>query len=839
MIGQVNSKVNYLILFLLFSCIKLSVEDGPDKIEQPKTMTDISINEKKLYQIALKNETNLTFTKIEVKGEPNKDFIISYYKDDFKNRKQLSKSISGKALMWLNKAQMKGVYNISVECDAYPCQLSLSLELKDKIEINLGDAPYTYYVTEDNKEMDFHIKGKIKDSNPKECKISIWAKGNKDIVSSLSGESTDLRKRGYHAYLINKIEQAEVNNCTLKVKGILGDLIEVGALAINANKEFETETEINYPVLGFFKKDVLDTIKIKNSDKSTFTVLYDQESSVYPIISSSNNGEIKMDSKYGDKYFYSFDYQKERTDNFYSILTPLIHGAMYEINLEKEKALGLIHMTPEDNFDYLTYYAKEKNGEFTASILSCKNYPLCAKDEKENPLLFYDSSSYIYKKDKYEKEISPISHKQNVLLLKCKSDPCKIYVNMYTNKNKVTLSPETTLLKNIKENTEENFIIGLNNILPNDNIKYASYLNVETLSGDISVETNGTKFENGNKKLFEKDLSSKDSFSIKIKAKKNSFYNIAFYYEKENTKFIPPQANCLIKFKDNLTESQFSIRSKEKKENVFVSLSFLKSNTSVEKSGNKLQFNEKGKFVQDSYENNEKQNEASNAKYKVKRVDNKSNPYLYSVSTFRIYDENKKNTNYALLGKGVPHPVLFDDSKYKKISYMYLYEEENDNLKVNFTLFDDKKYNVEIHLNDKNHQSYNNISKNNSCIELTKDVLKNNSLANQPCKINFIVSPQEYNNNPIMEITINPNANSGSSSKSSSGGSSIFKNKTLVIGGIIILALLIILIIVIGLLIYTKNVNKDLNSRIKTTSFKAGGTGATDDDDEGEDKLLS
>ena len=186
MIGQVNSKVNYLILFLLFSCIKLSVEDGPDKIEQPTTMTDISIDGKKLYQIALKNETNLTFTKIEVKGETNKDFIISYYKDDFKNRKQLSKSISGKALMWLNKAQMQGVYNISVECDAYPCKLSLSLELKDKIEINLGDAPYAYYVTKDNKEVDFHIKGKIKDSNPKECKISIWAKGNKNIVSSLS-----------------------------------------------------------------------------------------------------------------------------------------------------------------------------------------------------------------------------------------------------------------------------------------------------------------------------------------------------------------------------------------------------------------------------------------------------------------------------------------------------------------------------------------------------------------------------------------------------------------------------------------------------------------------------
>ena len=213
---------------------------------------------------------------------------------------------------------------------------------------------------------------------------------------------------------------------------------------------------------------------------------------------------------------------------------------------------------------------------------------------------------------------------------------------MYTNKNKVTISPETTLLKIIKENTEENFIISLNTILPGDSTKYVSYLNVETLSGDISVEVRGAKSENGNKKLFEKDLGVKESFNITIKAKKNSFYNIALYYEKENTKFIPPQANCLIKFKDDLTESQFSIRSKEKKENLFVSLSFLKSNTSVEKSETKLQFNEKGKFVQDSYENNEKQNEPNNAKYKVKRVDNKSNPYLYSVSTFRIYDEGKK-----------------------------------------------------------------------------------------------------------------------------------------------------------------------------------------------------
>ena len=90
-----------------------------------------------------------------------------------------------------------------------------------------------------------------------------------------------------------------------------------------------------------------------------------------------------------------------------------------------------------------------------------------------------------------------------------------------------------------------------------------------------------------------------------------------------------------------------------------------------------------------------------------------------------------------------------------------------------------------------------------------------------------------------MEIAINPNGNSGSSSKSSSGGSSgnIFENKIFLIGGGIILVLLIILVIAIGLLCYTKSVNKDLSSKINTTSFKEGGTGVSEDDEK-EDDLL-
>ena len=62
---------------------------------------------------------------------------------------------------------------------------------------------------------------------------------------------------------------------------------------------------------------------------------------------------------------------------------------MHEIKFEKKRTLGLIPMTPEDNFDYLTYYVKEVEGKFKASILSCDNYPLCKPDAKKNKFQYH------------------------------------------------------------------------------------------------------------------------------------------------------------------------------------------------------------------------------------------------------------------------------------------------------------------------------------------------------------------------------------------------------------------------------------------------------------------
>jgi len=818
MTGHANLKINYLALFFLFSCIKLSAEDGPEKIEVEHEIsrTDNIINRTKLYQIYIKNGTNMTnFYKIEVEFEDksNNNYTISYYKDEFKNRNQLSRSISGKAYMWLSKAQMTGGAKISLECNSESCKCNLFITPKDKIELSIEDKPYTYYVTEENKDLEFHITGDIKESNPKDCNVSIWAKGNKNIESNLSKESKYLKKRGYQAYLMKGSEN--ITNCTLKVKGTIGDLIQVGVLIINKDKS--VKTEINFPVLGFFKKGELDEIHFEKFDKNNFVVLYDQESSVYPVINSNN--KIKLDEKYGEEYFYSFEVKKEGTDNLYQI-SPIVHGVMHEIKFEKKRTLGLIPMTPEDNFDYLTYYVKEVEGKFKASILSCDNYPLCKPDtKKEAPLLFYDSSSFTFKKDNY-KDISAISKKQNILILRCENESgCRVYVNMYTNKNKVTLNPNVTLFKNIKENTEENFIISLINAdLPDNSKKYVSSLNIEKLSGEIDVKVDDlTSLNHENKMLFEKSLGVKDILNIKIKATKNSTYNIAFYYEKEsNTKILPSQANCLIKFNDSSSENHFIINPKYSKENLIVSLSALNSNISVAKSEKKLQFNEKRKFIQELYE--------KDAKYNVKK-ENNSNFNFYSVSTFR-FDNSKKHIDYGILEKGTPYPVLFGDSKCKQANYMYLFDDLREDLKVNFTLFEDTNYEVKLLINGKDYNKSYTISKNESKIDLNKDAIKNYYVKEQPYKVNLIVKPNE-NKNSILEIVINPgSSNANNVSPSNKDGESsigkLFRNKKFIIGASIILVLLIILIVAICLLCYTSKTYKNLSKQVNNISFKDG-----------------
>ena len=92
----------------------------------------------------------------------------------------------------------------------------------------MGDI-YTYYVTEENKDMTFLINliainnyVPISDKN----KISIWARSSNNITSKLEPNSyTNLITDKYQAYLLYRNEIDFDKNYYLKVEGNIGDLI--------------------------------------------------------------------------------------------------------------------------------------------------------------------------------------------------------------------------------------------------------------------------------------------------------------------------------------------------------------------------------------------------------------------------------------------------------------------------------------------------------------------------------------------------------------------------------------------------------------------------------------
>jgi len=398
---------------------------------------------------------------------------------------------------------------------------------------------------------------------------------------------------------------------------------------------------------------------------------------------------------------------------------------------------------------------------------------------------------------------------------------------MYTNKNNVTLSPDVTYIRNIKDSTKESFIISLIKILPNSSTKYTFSLNIEHLSGEFysdmeEIDSSYSLYRDG-KAVYEKKIGVNDTLNIKLNAEQNSTYNLVFYYEKEdNIIILPSQANCLLLLFDRNEENNFIINPKYNKENFIIFLSTLTSSISVVKSGNKLQFNEKRKFIQDFYEENDK--------YIVKVYDNAFfSLYYYLVSIFK-FDNKEKYINYGILQESVPYPILFEESKCKQANYMYLFDYLNGNLKVNFTLFDDTKFEVKIIINEKTYNQNYIISKNYTKFELSEDFIKTYYVKDQPYKINFIIKPKNENSS-ILEIAINPKEDSIPYNPGKSSIAKLFESEIFIITLVIIVVLIMIIIIISSILYRTRKSYKNLKDQINTTSFKDGGIDRDDKDE--------
>ena len=392
-------------------------------------------------------------------------------------------------------------------------------------------------------------------------------------------------------------------------------------------------------------------------------------------------------------------------------------------------------MKPEDNFTFLTYEIFPHDGDISAYIYKCENYPLCHIDEnileKSEKIKEYQSYYYVYNNDEWGKEINPISKKQNMLIINCKKglnipdgrSLCFSYINMKTNKKIINytdfIKEAPAYRRFIKKDNEDLYFF--------KGEKFQEiYLDVEAFTGEIKIDIeilNGElkKFDYGNKILY--IIPRNLDVNLTIKAITNSVYSIYDNYHprKGNLKI---GSNYLLNIEEHGDDVISIYPEKEKTylededDDYFYYLGIYSLNCSiyVNDKNNKL---EKNEFYQEIL---------SKSDYKYLSVytldpENYDNTHncLFYVSCHKLEDF-ASNSNGIPLFNYTSQSFKFTKDQYSLVFSFPHTEIEND-IKIDFKLLTEGKYKVKIMV-DGNIIEDDNINSNKLNIQLKASDLK-------------------------------------------------------------------------------------------------------------------
>ena len=386
-----------------------------------------------------------------------------------------------------------------------------------------------------------------------------------------------------------------------------------------------------------------------------------------------------------------------------------------------------------------------------------------------------------------------------MLVLTCKTETCKLFTSMYTDKNKLNVIMSVPYYKYIKKNNEENYYMTINKAFLNSfSIAPGNgyvYINIEEISGKIEI----TPKENENylnKKLIKFNLDKLDDFSLKIKAINDSIYSIGASIHTDDIDLLTPQIDYLLKLNSNtnLNNLIFVDDSKSVNPNYFRFFS-QDCNIQVKYSDSPINGNEG--FYQD-YQNIDSKTKF--IQYKINKEENKVDNCLFSTSMFNLNNENPSLT----LGPNIKYPFIFNE-KLKKIQFRHSISQKDIDTKINLTISNNEKYNLVLLLNSKEIQNKE-ISKSVN-IYLNPNQLKNCANDNQPCNVIFLLESKNGKESKV-EIEIIPGEGDNKKEK---------KDRTMlyiilgVVGGVIIIALIILILF----LKYKKKTGSDLTEEIR------------------------
>ena len=713
----------------------------------------------------------------------NYKYSISYYEDStFLNRTQMSK-LSNFPVLYLTKEQIENNFYLSIECHEDNCnKYNVTIYTQEFCEIEIGQK-YTYYITEQNKKMKFVFTGEslinhtiLKNSNHNNT-IIIWAKGSKNINSKLEGGKYDKHSK-YNVYII-KLEDIEDFKYYLEVEGTVGDLINVGSVFLNwdehnicLNCEFSTEFEN----VGFLKKNINDEIcyKVFDYKDNVHVIPIDNKDIEIPISKFWNKTNkyfcIHLPEKINELFFIFHNINN--TVSFNQNYSHLYPGYNYHFSLEQGIAIGYLPMFIEENFNCFTYNIFTENINNNAYILTCDNYPFCIINEEKisksiplkNYLGFYSIS---LNKSELDIDISPISKIKKLLVFSCNSnnkENCEIYVNIYTDKTQIMLSEIPNQYKYIRKGNEENLLIKANNNIFKN--KDEAFINIEILSGNISLITNSKIQHFEYKKIHLYKLNILESFSLQIKANENSVYSIKHY--KANSKyeyinFIPFGGNYLLNIQNIsyiILTKGFNSQYQDKNNQKYIS--FYQNNNNIKinyNSGNAIltYYNPNNKsnniFYQDIF--TEQEDRIHINTFNLHSITKNINPNLVYMST--NYIQNNKTEifdNLVILQENIPRIFLFN-SKYNENKFTYLFSPDNNEVNIYLNILNNGAYEIYLFVNNikLDKKSY---MKSNEKIKVEYNDWKDKCINEQQiCDITFNIKWKNFEGDSYLEIYIN------------------------------------------------------------------------------------
>ena len=828
-------KITTLII-LLFSIFSVSFEDTQSYVPEYIDLGDPNIDKKNIgYSASFllgyspENIQNLKeYFKVTVTSqkEKNQYVYLANSQECTTERKLLGMQPYGSIYLIINKKELtlgQSLY-LCVQCLETPCYYDLKIDNEINPKLKIGEQ-YSYYVNYTNRDTIFEIEiDKNTASTFDNTFYNIWVKGE-NIASSIEGFTTN-KVEFSHGHIYSIKYEGNRDSYKLYARGETGDYITIGSieikngiaspLRINDNEILGviSKTQGNNEICFGKKIDsaitsnevvyingIVFTKKLKTYYKSGTAIDDFSDKNITDgniiegIYYEDYINETKLycagfvDDDQNQNVVFSLQLSSNNHKAYSQIIYPPQYpGVIYPHFLLKDEIAVFQGMKPRDGATEINFNMKALVGFPDMLYDSCQTYPDCFyDDEKLNDVVDPHHSNRMsvysfYLKD--EKEITPISAFQPLMIVKCRegtkhkertNEYCIFETAIFTNKDRLILKETETFTQLLLKKESDLYRIEFEQETGVKKI----YLDLIVFSGDVRFKIDDSYVEQKANKYF---LANKIFYSITIDAKinskidfsviaeKNSFYVISYQLVKdgeENLNIRESGVNFVesIAIDDDYIDQQKPLTKIVYLQNTRSDVgcpflaSFYSKNcafyiTRYDDPDHQVLIDRFGDFAQVIIDENDDHYYQDRYAFKIEVLADDESMYdkklcMFYVSGLELEKENTGGQRSISLSEGVPHSYIFAPN-YTSISYSYHISDIENPVVIDFNLIDKDTFKVEILFN---YFSFKNFTIfRNQQIFIYSNELKNRCEKDEVCTVNIFIRLNDTNSTKVKRI---------------------------------------------------------------------------------------